>query len=103
MITLHPSTNLPDALPNTRQPWLLDAPVFPRLDATICTAAAKVLAQGTHGLHLNSARWLLKEHAVRAWEELGGHDLVGWAFTVDGLEFWAELTEGSATLTIRVR
>lgn len=99
MNTLHPSTELP----NTRQPWLPKPAVFPQITHTVLTDAAKALTQVTPGLHLNSARWLLRGHAVRNWVELGGNDLVGWSFTVNGLSFYGELSDADTLLTITVR
>lgn len=99
MKTLHPST----VLPNTRQPWLPTPPVFPQVTHTILTDAAKALTQTTPGLHLNSARWLLRGHAVNAWVELGGQDLVGWSFTVGELKFYGELSDADTLLTITLR
>lgn len=92
MKTLHPSTELPNKI----QPWLPTPPVFPgatpMIDPDHLQDILELLPAGS--------MWLLYWHAVRAWEELGGHDLVGWVFTVDGLRFWAEMSEARSYMCI---
>lgn len=78
---------------------------FPQIHSFItedCTQA--ILANPTEN-RVDRHQWLIG-HARRAWVNLGGGSLIGWSFTVDGTDFYAEFHEtfnGVTRMTLDLR
>lgn len=104
MNTMHPTTNL-DRTPSIYADIVHN---FPPAHSSITVRALDKLTETTQAAHLSptAIHHIARVHARAAWAELGGSHLMGWTFTVDGVDMWGELNEyfpGQYQLTLDLR
>lgn len=94
MKTLHPTTTLTD----TPQPSPAQLSDFPQVHSFITEDCIQAILANPTENRVDRHKWLIG-HARRAWVNLGGGQIMGWSFTVDGTNFYAEFHETFKDIT----